>query len=155
VSSVILRTVKSRLSELIQKPGGVTFEAAVTGSEAALAAKADRALELMAAKVAELEQLAERLTLDAEGVEQAYGLASEIVNVTGCLKLPALFTVGYSLCEILDQFRTAPYGREAFLVHVQALRLILAGGGEGPAFDSMLDGLRAVKGRVLGDKFGE
>jgi hypothetical protein len=155
VSSVILHTVKSRLSELIQKPGGVTFEAAMAGSEAALAAKAGPALEHVAAQVAALEQLAERRTLDAEGVEQAYGLASEIVNVTGCLKLPALFAVGYSLCEILDHFRTAPFSREALIVHLQALRLILAGGGEGPAFDAMLDGLKAVKGRVLGVKLGE
>jgi hypothetical protein len=145
-----MRTVKSRLSELIHKPGGLTFEAAMAGSEAALAAKAGPALEHVAAKVAELEQLlADHRTLDAGGIEQAYGLASEIVNVTGCLKLPALFAVGYSLCEILDHFRAAPFSREAFFVHVQALRLILAGGGEGPTFDAMLDGLKAVKGRVL------
>jgi hypothetical protein len=155
VSSVILRTVKSRLSELIQKPGGVTFEAAVAGSEAALAPKVPPALELMAAKVAGLEQLAEHPALDAEAIEQAYRLASDIVNVTGCLKLPALFAVGYSLCEILDHFRTAPYSREAFLVHVQALRLILAGSGEGPAFDVVLQGLQAVKGRVLSGGLGE
>jgi hypothetical protein len=150
-----MRTVKSRLSEFIQKPGGVTFEAAMEGSEAALAAKAGPALEHVAAKVAELEQLAERRALDAKGIEQAYGLASEIVNVTGCLKLPALFAVGYSLCEILDHFRAAPFGREAFFVHVQALRLILSGGCEGPAFDAILDGLTAVKGRVLGAKPAE
>ena len=147
-----MRSVKSRLSELIQKPGGVTFEAAMEGSEAALAAKAGPALEHVAAKVVELERLAERRALDAEGIEQAYGLASEIVNVTGCLKLPALFAVSYSLCEILDHFRAAPFSREALFVHVQALRLILAGGGEGPAFEAMLDGLTAVKGRVLGAK---
>jgi hypothetical protein len=145
-----MRTVKSRLSELIQKPGGVTFQAAMDGSEAALAVKAGPALAHVAAKVTELEQLAERRALDAEGIEQAYGLASEIVNVTGCLQLPALFAVGYSLCEILDHFRAAPFSREAFFVHVQALRLILSGGGEGPAFEAMLDGLTAVKGRVLG-----
>jgi hypothetical protein len=149
-----MRTVKSRLSELIQKPGGVTFEAAMAGSEAALATKAGPALEHVAAKVAELEQLAERRALDAEAIEQAYGLASEIVNVTGCLKLPALFAVGYSLCEILDHFRAAPFSREAFFVHVQALRLILAGGGEGPAFEQMLAGLKAVRLRVLGDRVG-
>jgi hypothetical protein len=155
VSTVVLRTVKSRLSEIIQKPGGVTFEAAMTSSEAVLATKAGPALELVAAKVAELEQLAQGRALDAERIEQAYGLASEIVNVTGCLKLPALFAVAYSLCEILDHFRTAPFGREAFLVHLQALRLILSGGGEGPAFDRMLDGLKAVKARVLSGRLGE
>lgn len=152
MSSVILRTVKSRLSEMINKPGGVTFEAAIAGSDAELAAKAGPALALMASKVAELEQLAERPGLDAEAIGQAYGLASDIVNVTGCLKLPALFAVAYSLCEILDHFRTAAFSREAFLVHVQALRLILAGAGEGPAFDRMVEGLKAVKARVLGGK---
>lgn len=155
MSTVVLRTVKSRLSEIIQKPGGVTFEAAMKGSDAVLATKAGPALELVAARIAELEQLAEGRALDAERIEQAYGLASEIVNVTGCLKLPALFAVAYSLCEILDHFRTAPFSREAFLVHLQALRLILAGGDEGPAFDAMLDGLKAVKMRVLSGKVGE
>jgi hypothetical protein len=149
VSTVVLQSVKSRLSELIQKPGGVTFEAAMAASEAALAVKAPPALELVKARVAELEQLSKGRALDAEGIEQAYGLASEIVNVTGCLKLPALFAVAYSLCEILDHFRTTPFSREAFVVHVQALRLILAGGDEGPAFDLMLDGLKAVKARVM------
>lgn len=154
MSTVVLRTVKSRLSEIIQKPGGVTFEAAMAGSEATLATKTGPALEIVAAKVAELERLGERPALDAEGIEQAYGLASEIVNVTGCLKLPALFAVAYSLCEILDHFRAAPFNREAFFVHVQALRLIIAG-GEGPAFERMLDGLKAVKARVMGGKRGE
>ena len=155
MSSVILRTIKSRLSEIIQKPGGVTFEAAVAGSEAALATKPGPALELVAAKAAALEQLAERPALDAGEIEQAYGLASEIVNVTGCLTLPVLFAVAYSLCEVLDHFRTAPFGHEAFRVHVQALRLVLVGGGEGPAFDQMLEGLKTVKARVLSGKLGE
>lgn len=154
MSSVTLRTVKSRLSEMIHKPGGVTFEAAIAGSEAELAAKAGPALALMAPKVAELEQLARRPVLDAEAIEQAYGLAADIVNVTGCLKLPALFAVAYSLCEILDHFRTAAFSREAFFVHVQALHLITASGGEGPAVDQMLEGLKAVKARVLGGKSG-
>ena len=154
MSSVVLRTIKSRLSEIIQKPGGVTLDAAVAGSEAALATKAGPALKLMAARVGELEQLAEARALDAEGIEQAYGVASEIVNVTGCLELPALFAVAYSLCEILDHFRTAPFSHKAFLVHVRALRLILADGGEGPAFDRMLDGLKTVKARVLSGKLG-
>jgi hypothetical protein len=149
-----MRTVKSRLSELIQKPGGVTFEAAMAGSEAALATKTGPALELVATKVAALEQLAETGPLDADGIEQAYGLASDIVNVTGCLKLPALFAVAYSLCEILDHFRTSGYSREAYAVHVQALRLIAAG-GDGPALEHMLAGLKAVKERVTGGKLGE
>ena len=154
MSSVILRTVKTRLSEIIHKPGGVTFEAAMAGSEATLAMKAAPARKLVAVKVVELERLAEAPALDAAGIEQAYGVASEIVNVTGCLKLPALFAVSYSLCEILDHFRTADYSREAYVVHVQALRLILAGVEEGPTFDGMLDGLKAVKTRVLGAKGG-
>jgi hypothetical protein len=155
VSSVILRTVKHRLSELIQKPGGVTFEAAMAGSEAALAEKAGPALEMVAAKATELEQLAAGKGLDAEGIETAYGLASEIVNVIGCLNLPAVFAVAYSLCDILDYFRTGGFNREAFDVHVRALRLLVAAGGKAPDLDRMLRGLKAVKDRVTGGKLAE
>jgi hypothetical protein len=151
VSSVILRTVKHRLSDIIQKPGGVTFEAAMAGAEAALAAKAGPALEVITTKVAALEQLGKGGSLDAAGIEQAYAHAGEIVNITGCLKMPALFAVSYSLCEILDHARTAGFNREAYDVHIMSLRLILAG-GEGPALEGMLKGLKAVKARVLGGK---
>jgi hypothetical protein len=75
------------------------------------------------------------------------------VNITGCLKMPALFAVAYSLCEILDSARTGGFNREAYEVHVAALRLILAG-GEGPALAQMIAGLKAVKARVLGGKAG-
>jgi hypothetical protein len=148
VSSVILRTVKHRLSEIIQKPGGVTFEAAMAGAEAALAAKMGPALEVIGGQVAALEQLTGgSALLDATGIEQAYGHASEIVNITGCMKMPALFAVSYSLCEILDYARKAGFNREAYEVHVMSLRLILAG-GEGPATQQMIAGLKAVKARV-------
>jgi hypothetical protein len=154
VSAVILRTVKHRLSDLIQKPGGVTFAQAMAGSEAELAKKAGPALEVIGAKVVELGRLTEAGGLDAAGIDQAYRIANEIVNITGCLKMPALFAVSYSLCEILDHARSRGFSREAYEVHVGALRLILAG-GEGPAIEQMIAGLKAVKARVLGAKAGE
>lgn len=154
MSSVILRTVKHRLTDLVQKPGGVTFEAAVAGSEAELAAKAAPALEMLAGKVTDLEQLVEKGGLDAAGVEQAYSLASEIVNVSGSLNMKPLFATAYSLCEILDHFRTGGFSREAYDVHVRALRLIVSGRNP-PNLERMIKGLDAVKARVLGGKLAE
>ncbi len=154
MSSVILRTVKHRLSDLIQKPGGVTFEAAMAGAEAELATKTGPALEVIATKVAQLETLVESGALDAAAIDQGYGLASEILNIAGCFKMPAMFAVSYSLCEILDHARTGSLSREAFGVYVRALRLILTT-GEGPAMNQMIAGLKAVKARVLSGKVGE
>jgi hypothetical protein len=154
VSSVILRTIKHRLAELMKKPGGVSLEQALAQCDADLAAKAGPALEVIATRVAALEALASAPELDAAAVEEAYGLASNMVDVTGCLNMPALFVAAYSLCDILDAFRAGQVSRQAFQVHVRALRLILVQ-GETPDIEGVLEGLKAVKDRMLAGKLEE
>jgi hypothetical protein len=151
VSSVTLRNVKHRLAEVMAKPGGISIETALAQADAELAAKAAPALAEIAAKVTALEKLADAPTFGPEAVEEAYGLASEIVNVAGCLKTPLLFAAAYGLCDITDYFRTAAISRQAFEVHVRALRLILLQ-GETPAMQGVVDGLKAVRDRVLAGK---
>jgi hypothetical protein len=148
VSAVILRTVKHRLAELMQKPGGMSIQAALDGADKALAAKAKETLLLIAGKVTDLEALPQGVTMSADAIEQAYAIASDIVDVSGCMYMPELFGAAYSLCEILDYFRTAPFSRSAFDVHIRALRLII-NHGEGPAMQAMVTRLQAVKARVL------
>jgi hypothetical protein len=154
LSTVILRTVKHRLAELMSKPGGLSVETALANANAALDAKSKEAIAIIATKVSGLEGLPEEPVMSQEIREQAYGLASDIVDIAGCLRTPDLFGAAYSLCEILDYFRTGPFSRSAFEVHVRTLRLILLTGGGKPVED-VVAGLKAVKDRVLSGRLDE
>ncbi len=147
MSTVILRTVKHRVAELMSKPGGPSIATALENADKALAARAPETLEVISAKVAELEGLPTG-PLSAETIEEAYALASDIVDVVGCLNMPELFRAAYNLCDILDYGRTGALSRSAFDVHVQALRLILTHGAN-PAIRDLVVRLDTVKARVL------
>lgn len=151
MSSVVLRTVKHRLAEVMKAPGGISVEEALARVEAGLKALSEPAHEAIAGKVAELESIAAAPDGGAGRVAEAYALAGEIVNVAGSLDMPQLFAAAYSLCDVLDHFRVGPFSRQAFEVHVRALHLILTH-GEGPAMKGVVDGLKAVKDRVLADR---
>jgi hypothetical protein len=154
VSSVILRTIKHRLAEVMKMPGGVSLEAALAQCDADLAAKAGPALEVVTDRVAALEAIAAAPEMGPDAVQQAYALASGIVDVTGCLNMPLVFGAAFSLCDLLDGYSDSAVGRQAFEVHVRALRLILVQ-GETPAIEGVVEGLKAVKDRMLAGKLEE
>jgi hypothetical protein len=147
VSAVILRTVKHRMADLMSKPGGPTIAAALDNADKELATRAGETLENVSAKVTALEGLPSG-PLTPDMIEEAYALASDIVDVTGCLNMPELFRAAYNLCDILDYGRTESCSRSAFDVHVQALRLILTH-GRNAAIRDLVVRLDAVKDRVL------
>lgn len=151
MSPVILRTVNHRLAEVMKTPGGVTVEEALARAAAGLEALAGPARESIAGKVGELEAIAASPDGGAARAADAYGLAGDIVNVAGSLDMPELFAAAYSLCDVLDYCRTHAFSRQAFAVHVGALRLILTQ-GQSPALKGVVDGLKAVRDRVLAGK---
>lgn len=148
MSTVILRTVKHRLADLMSKPGGPSIQTALQNAEAALQARAASILELCGTKVSALEALPPGDAMARDDIETAYGLASDIVDICGVMPMPALFGASYSLCEILDHFRSHPFSRSAFDVHVHTMRLILTHGAN-PAIEALVAQLAAVKARVL------
>jgi hypothetical protein len=132
----------------MSKPGGATIQAALASADAGLRARATAILAVCGEKVSALEALPPGLTMTPETIEQAYGLASDIVDVCGVMPMPEMFGAAYNLCEILDYFRTGPFSRSAFDVHVRAMRLILSHGAN-PAVNDLVSRLDAVKARVL------
>lgn len=154
MSSVRVFAVENKLAELLREPGGKTAEQAVKAAEvrveaqrgvtlAALIEKADQ----MAAVVAE-----GRGSADAEVFGRVYDLSNAIYGLAGVFELKALAEAAFSLCDLADNYRNGDAPNwPAVDVHVDGVRL-LANLGEkasGAGAESILDGLRRVRARVL------
>ena len=136
--------VTSNLARQIHEPGGRRVADAQRLAGEALEAHREAAMTAIAATLTGMEKLCDE---GPEGVGDAvYAQASSIVDLAGYFDTGPLFEAAYSLCEVVDRMNNAQtWGWPAVQVHVQAMRLILAGGCRaGRASETLLAGLRSV-----------
>lgn len=136
--------VTSSLAQQIHEPGGRRVVDAQRQATAALEAHRDDAMAAISATLAQLEAICEA---PSDGLGQrVYDLASSIVDLAGYFDTGPLFDAAYSLCEVSDRMNTAGTWRwPSIQVHVQAMRLILAGGCRtGRTSETLLAGLRSI-----------
>lgn len=81
---------------------------------------------------------------------RVYALASSVTDLAGFFDTGLLFEATYSLCDVSDRMITAGIWRwPPIQVHVQALRMIFAGGCRADRTgEALLDGLRSVAMRL-------
>lgn len=145
---------KSRLSSLIDKPGGVSVGAALTEARANLQTLEARSREVVAECIGELLALPAPTTA-AESDErraQAYKASAAVIDAAGPFELNDLCTAASGLCDLID---AAPAGRpfdwRIVTVHAQAMQLLMGMGPEqAEARTLVLDNLRLVLERKLG-----
>ena len=150
---VLWQKRKSRLSTLIDQPGGLSVGKALTQARANLDAMQLESQAIVAARIAELSALKAPAKDDpyaARDLAEAYGLSSAVIDAAGPFELTDLCTAAAGLCDLID---AAPQGRpfdwRIVTVHAQALQLLLTLPPE--AFDARAEVLGSLK-QVLAKK---
>jgi hypothetical protein len=145
---VIRKQRTSRLSTMIDAPGGVSVATARAQAAANLDVIKPRGLEIISALIAELAGLPAPTGPDTAAVDRAYGLSAGVVDAAGPFEMNDLCRAASGLCDLLDAaVEGQTFDWRIVTVHVQAMQLMLSL-PSGPAGDAarsqVLDGLDDV-----------
>jgi hypothetical protein len=145
---VIRRNPVNRLAALIRKPGGISVAEALQAAQDNLNSVREQCLSVMDEKLGEIAGIVSRCKenpADAD-LKALYALGNDVLEVAGVFGMNPLSEAAFSLCDLLDRFKTLRrYSYPALVVHLQALQALRASPDEpGPEAKTMLDGLRRV-----------
>lgn len=119
---------RSRLSTLIDQPGGVSAGAALAQAKANLAEMAERSRAVIEEQVAALAALRPAATQEEASrlLDQAYDHSSAVIDAAGPFELKDLCAAAANLCDLIDAApEDRPFDWRIVTVHAQALRLLL------------------------------
>jgi len=148
---------RSRLSTLIDQPGGVSVGTALKQARANLAEYETRSREVIEEQVSALAGMKPPSSPDeaSAALDQAYARSSAVIDAAGPFELKDICTAAANLCDLID---AAPedqaFDWRIVTVHAQALRLLLTLPSEADdARAQVLDSLKDVlKAKVPGAK---
>ncbi|CAN5350991.1 hypothetical protein BH10PSE1_BH10PSE1_19590 [soil metagenome] len=130
MSVVVTIPRKSRLSALIDKPGGVSVGVALVQARENLETLQWRSLKIVADRIAELVRLPVPQPNDPDPLArrlEAYTLANAVIDAAHPFERDDLCAVAAGLCDLID---AAPAGKSfdwrIVTVHAQAMQLILS-----------------------------
>lgn len=151
---VLWQKRKSRLSTLIDQPGGLSIGVALTQARANLDALQSQSQAIVAERIAELAASKAPAPGDPDAAQQlarVYGLSSAVIDAAGPFELTDLCTAAAGLCDLIDAAPAGkPFDWRIVTVHAQALQLILSLPPE--AFDAraqVLESLHQVLAKKL------
>lgn len=119
---------KSRLSSIIDQPGGVSVGVALIQARANLQTFQAQSQAIVAERVAELAAITAPTTLEEafQKREQAYAAASSVIDAAGPFELTDICAAAAGLCDLVDAARADRiFDWRIVTVHAQALRLML------------------------------
>ncbi len=140
---------RSRLSTLVDQPGGVSVGVALTEARANLARYESRSREIIEQQVTALAALPVPIGVDEGALDQAYAHASAVIDAAGPFELNDLCAAAANLCDLIDAApEDRPFDWRVVTVHAQALRLLLtlppeAVDARAKVLDSLKDMLKA------------
>ena len=130
MSVVVTIPRKSRLSTLIDKPGGVSVGVALVQARTNLEALNLRSVKIVADRITELVKLTPPAADDPAPQarrQKAYELSNAVIDAAHPFERDDLCSVAAGLCDLID---AAPAGRpfdwRIVTVHAQAMQLILS-----------------------------
>lgn len=130
MSVVVTIPRKSRLSTLIDKPGGVSVGVALVQARTNLEALNLRSVKIVADRITELVRLTPPAVDDPDPLarrQKAYELSNAVIDAAHPFERDDLCSVAAGLCDLID---AAPAGRpfdwRIVTVHAQAMQLILS-----------------------------
>ena len=149
MSVVLWQQRKSRLSAMIDQPGGVSVGVALTQARENLGALQARSQVIVAEQIAQLAALAVPARDDPDAphlLARAYGLSSAIIDAAGPFELHDLCTVAAGLCDLIDAAQAGvPFDWRIVTVHAQSMQLIMTLPAEAAdARTQVLDSLKQV-----------
>ena len=154
MSSARIFAVENQLARVVREPGGKTIEQHVKAAETRIESVRGVSLASLVEKAEALAALAAagRKDPDPKTFGGIYDLSNAIFGIAGSFGLKALAEAAFSLCDLSDGFRSGEAANwPAIDVHVDGIRLLamLGDKAEAAGADSILDGLRRVRARVL------
>lgn len=154
MSNARIFAVENQLARMLREPGGRTVDQHVKSAETRVEGVRGVSLASLVDKAEQVAALAAagRNDPDAKSFDGIYDLSNAIFGIAGTFGLKALAEAAFSLCDLADGFRGGePANWPAIDVHVDGIRLLamLGDGAEAAGAESILDGLRRVRARVL------
>jgi len=154
MSSARIFAVENQLARVVSQPGGKTVDQHVKAAETRIEGVRGVSLASLVEKADALSALAAagRKDADAKAFDGIYEVSNAIFGIAGTFGLKALAEAAFSLCDLADGFRGGEAANwPAIDVHVDGIRLLamLGDKAEAAGADSILDGLRRVRARVL------
>ena len=140
-----------RMAGLVNRPGGLTADEAVTAAEANLESLRGRGLEEIATAVERMHAIGDTLKAGSNEAAQTelYTLSNFLVGVAGVFGFAGLGEVAFSLCTLLDRMRiSASWSMASVQIHLDSLRLAYAGKLQGNQMSSIATALKQVVDRV-------
>ena len=119
---------RSRLSTLIDQPGGVSAGVALAQAKANLAEMQARSRAVIEEQVSALAVLQPPSSLDetVRILDLAYDYSSAVIDAAGPFELTDLCAAASGLCDLIDAAPAGkPFDWRIVTVHAQALRLLL------------------------------
>ena len=118
---------RSRLAEMIDRPGGVSVGAALAQAQANLDGFQDQARAIIAANIATLLAEPAPGLPEAARLDLAYSASSQIIDAASPFALEDLCIAAKGLCDLLDAApREGGFDWRIATVHAQAMKLLLA-----------------------------
>jgi len=118
---------KSNLSQMIDKPGGVSIGVALTQARANIEAKRAEASAVVDAQIAALESIAapdSPMEL-ARRLEEVYHAANAVIDAASPFELDDLCKGAAGLCDVIDAAQPGqPFDWRIVTVHARSLRLL-------------------------------
>ena len=118
---------RSRLSTLVDQPGGVSVGVALAQAKANLAVLEDQARAIVADNIAAL--LAEPVPgmIEPMRLDMAYSASSQIIDAASPFEMDDLCTAAKGLCDLLDAApRQGGFDWRIATVHAQAMKVLLS-----------------------------
>ena len=155
MSNVRIVKVKSRLSTIALGKGGMMAQDAIAHAEKAIDAKRDDLLAELDRILSELEARfgAGAPDSSAGDCEGLYALASQIIDLSTCLRGSYLDKAANALCNLADlSGELETWDRQAVELHVMSMRLLRNSGDEMPAAkrERVVIGLHNVTAKRIG-----
>ena len=118
---------KSRLSEMLDRPGGVSVGAALAQARANLDGLQDQARAIIGDNIAVLLAKPDPNLIEPMRLDLAYSASSQIIDAASPFSMDDLCTAAKGLCDLLDAApRQGGFDWRIATVHAQAMKLLLA-----------------------------
>jgi len=142
---------RSRLSTLIDQPGGVSVGTALKQAHANLAEYEARSREVIEEQVSALAGMKPPPSPEqaSAALDQAYARASAVIDAAGPFEMKDICTAAANLCDLIDAVpEDQSFDWRIVTVHAQALRLLLtlpaeANDARAQVLESLKDVLKA------------
>lgn len=118
---------KSRLCEMLDRPGGVSVGVALAQARANLDGLQDQARAIIGDNIAALLAKPDPNLIEPMRLDLAYSASSQIIDAASPFSMDDLCTAAKGLCDLLDAApRQGGFDWRIATVHAQAMKLLLA-----------------------------